>query len=174
MALQKLRDPDTLAGVVAQHIEILSAKTCAEISGYSPTTIYKFADPDQELDLKDCHALVELDRACKVAKNRTPYLDWINYTLAAEKVAPLRPVEEEAMEATGAHGAVMMAIHQARQCDSPGGSAITENERLVIANCVRKAQAEHDDIVTAINNEARNAPSSIRPAALQAPDTRMQ
>ncbi len=44
------------------------------------------------------------------------------------------------------------AIHAACHPDGPGGAEITQNERMEIARKVRRAQADYDDIIAALQS----------------------
>lgn len=146
--MSRLRDPETLADVVAQFRVLLGASEAAALLKRSPSVIHRSADPDDDHMLTTEQMLV-LDEAC-AALGSTPFLAYHQRRMEAI-VAVVKDVPSAFLDAQVAMGQLAETLRGAIDTSSAMGIKFTPGEAMLSRQAVVKLMAELQDVMKSIS-----------------------
>jgi hypothetical protein len=162
MPLTRIRRAASEEEAIEQVIRALGTEAAAQAIGRSRNYLLRAANPDDDvhLQLRDAQAL---DAACLAACNKAPITDWmVGQRQAAQRANAHCDLDAALTDLMADVGRVADDVRTMRRPDSPGGTALTEQERTRLVRDIDEAARELSDIRASVVNGAGNV-QPIRP-----------
>lgn len=135
MALQKKSNRLTRSGVAGQYIAILGVEVAADLIGLKTSTLYAAANSDIEYVLPSIDYYLALDAACVAKGVPAPFANWFLHKIGGQGQA-VEDLTDAMLVLHSKTSHLTDTIRRSQSPDSPGGEAITQNEKADIHNAI--------------------------------------